>query len=585
VNESRSLAACVRGRCCVAAVGAALALLGPLPLAESARLVDGGYSRQTAYSSGDADIDRLQDYFAQALEANGKEFEGRTGTVRGFGAGDVYPQIWLRDSATLIPLARYLFPRERLTSWLEEHLAHQTPDGALFDWIASGAPERFRQWAPNVRQVYRSGALQISADKNTTESDQEPSAVAGVYQSFRVTGDEAWLRKPILGTTLLERCDRALLYLLQHRLDPRLGLVTSALTADWGDVSPTYSDQRSIYRDARTPVVASLYANALFHAAALRLAELHDAAGGRIRAAFWRTKAQTIQARLAARLWDEKQGFFRMHALLTPDLAPAYPGDGIFALGGNALAVLSGAASDEQARRIFETAERRCREHGVSTIAAVLLPPFPDGFFKHPAVSGQWQYQNGGQWDWFAGRLILAEYERGHSERATAQLSQIARRAVQAGGLFEWNSRTGEGRGSSRYAGSAGALAEAVFRGLYGVELVGKTLSLRVRLRDKPGDIHLYQPATDTYVAYRYLPAPRRGVLAIRYESNAQPGRLAVALPAGTRVTGATRDGRETPVATEARGNDRFACLDTDWKPHRLEIGIEQVGARGSRLQ
>lgn len=137
-----------------------------------------------------------------------------------------------------------------------------------------------------------------------------------------------------------------------------------------------------------------------------------------------------------------------MHALVTPDLAPAYPGDGIFALGGNAQAVLSGAASDEQARRIFEVAERRSRAHAVSTIAGVLLPPFPDGFFKHPAISGQWQYQNGGQWDWFAGRLVLAEFERGHSERATAQLSAIARRAARAGGLYEWNSRTGEAGGA-----------------------------------------------------------------------------------------------------------------------------------------
>src|SRR5262245_45374393 len=307
------------------AAGAALVLLAAHPLAAGDRPVDGGDRHQTAYSSADPDIERLQDFFAQALAANRKEFEGRTGTVRGFGAGDSYPQIWLRDSATLIPLSRYLFPREHLTSWLEEHFAHQEPDGALFDWIAAGGPDPFRPWAPNVREVFRSGSLLISADKNTTESDQETSAVAAVYQSFRVTGDAAWLRKPILGSTLLERCDRALLYLLARRLDPRLGLVTSALTADWGDVSPTYADQRAIYRDERTPVVASLYANALLHAAAWRLAELHDALGSRIRAAYWRTKARTIQARLTAHLWHEDEGFFRMHALLTPNLAPGYP--------------------------------------------------------------------------------------------------------------------------------------------------------------------------------------------------------------------------------------------------------------------
>jgi hypothetical protein len=68
--------------------------------------------------------------------------------VRGFGAGTLYPQIWLRDSATLIPASRYFFPAEYLTSWLEEHLSHQRANGELWDWIAAGDPGAFTNDAP-----------------------------------------------------------------------------------------------------------------------------------------------------------------------------------------------------------------------------------------------------------------------------------------------------------------------------------------------------------------------------------------------------------------------------------------------------
>ena len=64
-----------------------------------------------------------------------------------------------------------------------------------------------------------------------------------------------------------------------QRFDAARGLVTAAFTADWGDVSPVYPDQRVIYLDASTPVVDSLYASALYVRAARDLAGLHRAIG------------------------------------------------------------------------------------------------------------------------------------------------------------------------------------------------------------------------------------------------------------------------------------------------------------------
>ena len=131
----------------------------------------------------------------------GKAFTGRTGAIRAFGAGETYPQIWLRDSATLVPLSRFHEGRPALESWLVEHLAHQDGSGALFDWIAPGEPKDF-PYAPQARVVYRDGSLVMTADKNTTESDQESSAVLAAAIVFASLGDAAWLQRDVAGRIL-----------------------------------------------------------------------------------------------------------------------------------------------------------------------------------------------------------------------------------------------------------------------------------------------------------------------------------------------------------------------------------------------
>jgi hypothetical protein len=244
---------------------ASLSATGPqAPPTPARAVVEAGYARDTRYAVGDAALDALQDHFRPTLEANRKQLLGQTGEVNGFGAGTIYPQIWLRDSATLIPATRYFYPLGYLTSWIEEHLSHQRANGELYDWIAAGDPAQFTANAPRAGSIYRAGSVLLSADKNTTAADQEASAVHAAAQVFALTGDRAWLGKKILGRPLVRRLDSALEYVLANRFSSVYGMVTSGFTADWGDVSPVYPDQRVIYLDERTPVVAGLYTNAFF---------------------------------------------------------------------------------------------------------------------------------------------------------------------------------------------------------------------------------------------------------------------------------------------------------------------------------
>ena len=550
----------------------------PAPLTQSVKASNLG----TEYSSSNESLNRLQDFFRLTLKATEKHFQGQQGLVTGFGAGTAYPQIWLRDSATVIPVARYYYTADYLTTWLEEHLSFQRDDGSLNDWIASGGASNFLPGAPRAKEVYRvrsktrNREIIISADKNTTEADQETSAVDAAYQIFRITGDLKWLRKNIKGDAIVNRLDRSLEYLLKARFDARHGLLSNAFTADWGDVSPTYNDQRAIYLDDKTPLVAGLYTNVLFYRAAGQLQEIYRALGQTRKAAYWQKEAAMIKKNINKYLWQEDKGFYRAHLLLTPSLLRDSQDDShIFAMGGNGLAVLYSAADDAQSKRIVEVAAQRQREFGLSTVAGVLLPPYPRGFFKHPAVSEEYFYQNGGQWDWFAGRLLLAEFERGYSARAYEQLVGIAKKAVTNNGLYEWHTRDGKGMGSSDYAGSAGALAGVIYQGLYGVYLSDKDLNLKIRLRDQSGQVHLFEPATGKYVSYQYRYLEESRTLKLTYESNSPGvGKICLLMPRNRQPGELMVDGERKTLTRAVTGDDTYGCFSTDWKAHQLELRI-----------
>ena len=556
-------------------------MTGPLPrpllvalLATQLAALAGAQPAAPVLRGGDPLLARLAARLPPTLEKNRKRFTGQTGPVDGFGAGEAYPQVWLRDSATLVPLSRWLCPRATLTSWLEEHLAAQNPDGSLNDWIAAGPPEAFREWAPRVRALAAPAGVTLSADTNTTEADQESSAVLAAHEVFAATGDVAWLFEPVAGQPLLKRLDRALRFVLERRFDARRGLIENALTADWGDVSPAYPDQRAIYLDERTPRAVGLYTNALLVRAARALAVLHSHAGDGISAAFWWQKADELGAAVQGLLWQETRGFYRMHLVTTPALAPGFPETAdVFPLGGNAVALLAGLGDERQVARVLAAAEERRLRNRLATIAGTLLPPLPRGAFQHPVLREEWQYQNGGEWDWFAGRLLTAAFQRGHAAWARRQLQAVAAAVERAGGLYEWRSRDGRGRGSASYAGSAGALGEALVAGLYGVTLTGGRLDLAVRLGDEAGALELRPPDGRPGVRYDYRFERAGGRAVLSLDSDAPvPGTLALRLPAGWRPVSLERDGQ--PLAFEERrvGEDLYAVAATGWGRRRFEL-------------
>lgn len=518
------------------------------------------YGKYTKFRAGIPEFNTLHKLIRITLGHDEVEFQGITGQISGFYAGSGYPQIWLRDAATILPASRLFYPETFQTSWLEEHLAVQRPDGSLEDWIDSAG----------------------KSDKNTTETDQETSAIQAAYEVFRLLGPDR-LEKTIQGEPIIRRLEKALMFVWEKKRDRKTGLVIGAHTADWGDVEMEDADQQAIYAGPTTHWTADIYDQSMFFQACLNLAEMLGARDPGKRTTSWKEKAEFIRKNADKHLWQEDRGFYRVHLHLDA-LTHDFDEDDMFAMGGNVQAVLSGLADRSKSGRIIEQALRRKKEFNISTISGVLLPPYPRGFFKHPMVNDPYEYQNGGQWDWFGGRLVWAMFENGFSRSAREELLEIARKNINNGSFYEWDTPEGSGRGSDYYAGSAGMMAKALFEGYFGVKVGKESLSLEPKLDRDEALIHLYIPAADIFVAYEYRFSAEENMARFAFNSNhPRRGRIRLLNPWSSPELNrghemqegeleVALDGRKIPYRTETLNHDEFIVIDTDFKNHLLEI-------------
>lgn len=514
------------------------------------------YGKYTQCHSSREELDKLLKIIRLTLHRNEVIFSGNTGKISGFAAGMDYPQIWLRDANTIIPASRYYYDQSFIASWLEEHLAFQKENGSLEDWIDS-----------------RGGS-----DKNTTETDQEFSAVQAAFQIFNLLGPR-WLEKPIDRIAIIDRLEQALRFVCDSRWNKEFGLVIGAHTADWGDVDLADGDQKAIYVDDRTHWTADIYDQSMFYEACMNLAEMLDALGEKNRGTFWLKKARLIQNNANRWLWQEDKGFYKVHIHLD-DLEHDFDENDMFAMGGNTQAINSGLADEEKAKGIIQEALKRQETYNISTISGTLLPPYPKNFFKHPLLDDPYEYQNGAQWDWFGARLIYAMFQQGFSQTATEKWIEIIKKNVDNRGFFEWDNKEGVGLGSDFYAGTAGSMGKALFEGYLGVKLSRDGLSVEPKLGKDSARIHIYQPANDIFVAYEYTYDENKDRLTLKYSSNfPDKGILKILMPWPELkdIGHANRlklsvDGQDTPWLAEKKGDDEYIILETDFKNHLLVI-------------
>lgn len=517
------------------------------------------FGKYTKFESSMKELNEIGKLIRITLNHNEVRFNGKTGIIQGFRAGTVYPQVWLRDANTIIPASRYFYQENFLRSWFEEHLAFQKKDGSLGDWFDSEG----------------------RTDKNTTETDQETSAVQAASQISQLIGTD-WLKKKIGGEAIIDRLEKALNFVLAQRFNEKFGLVRGAHTADWGDVEMEDSTQEAIYVDSKTHWTLDIYDQSMFYQACQNLSSFFQSLGQKEKSSFWLEKSKMIQRNTDKWLWQEDKGFYRVHLHLD-SLSHDFDEEDILAMGGNSQAIISGLASKEKSRRIIEQALLRQKSFGLSTVSGTLLPPYPKNFFKHPIMDEPFEYQNGGQWDWFGGRLIFAMFECGFSRKAKEKLIEIAQKNRTNGSLFEWDTKEGIGQGSAYYSGSAGSLGKALFEGYFGLRFIKDSLDIEPRLDQDNAKIHVYIPAADLFVAYEYRFSKEKKDLLFDYNSNFPgQGEIKILNPwqssspssrdGDQKILEVSRDGIKIPFLMIKNGSDEFISIATDYKKHSLKI-------------
>ena len=208
-------------------------------------------------------------------------------------------------------------------------------------------------------------------------------------------------------------------------------------------------------------------------------------------------RAALVRADTRKELWQPTRGHYRIHHHLRNGLRSRFDEDVIVPIS-SVLSLFAGLAMPDQVPAILNASARAEEQSGTNRSGISLTPPYPDDFFKSRHMPA-WQYQNGGVWDWWGGLQIISEFEHGQSDRAIAHLTAASQAWENADGIHEWyHIPSHSSQGSDDFAGAAGTMAQAVIRGLFGVDITTNRFQLIPRLGNRNGRLLATRPDGST---------------------------------------------------------------------------------------
>lgn len=380
----------------------------------------------------------------------------RTLLRNGLTAGSGYPEIWIRDSNTFIEIALQVNNPQIFRQALVNYFLFQgvsgdkTPfgRGSIVDlYVPTGTPGT-EDWDAPYKSEYMPG---ITAFKSRLESDGESSLVSAVRKYIDVTGDRAILDQVVRGISVRERLGMALDFVLSGRLDPSRGLIWSETTIDWGDVSPDGS--RAVKNRA-----VGIYSNAM---AVIAIGDYLQLLGpGAPTGARWMGKREDLKRNIRLHLWDAKREKFIPHLYLDDSPFPAgFDENAIYYHGGTAVAIEADLLSRGEVMHALSRMREDVNSAGASSIGLTIYPPYPNRIYKSQQP---YDYQNGGDWCWFGGRMVQQLVRLGLVAEAYREIAPMVARVVKAGDFHEWWTRDNQPMGSAAFKGSAGVLGKAI---------------------------------------------------------------------------------------------------------------------------
>ena len=378
---------------------------------------------------------------------------GRSILSQGLNAGSGYSQVWARDMNTFVETACEIVSPNDIKGAIFVFFALQQPNGEMIDgYVLKGEfdwddPDRY----------YSDAAPEHVGFKNTVETDQETSLIQIVGKYIRKTGDKDILKEQVAGKSVYLRMKDMIDYLLREKYDEDYGLLTGALTADWGDVQA--NDTVNVVDITENSIITiDAYDNAMFVIALDFMAEMSEGSE-RVR---WQQLRKQIATNTRKHLWDDMNKKIIPHIYIgnKPDLGD-FDEDLIHYHGGTAIAIEAGLLSKEEIAVVNKQMVENVRLSGMPSIGLTVYPPYPENFFIG-GMAKPYVYQNGGDWTWFGGRMIQQLIANGYVKEAYEEVRPMIERVVKNKGFYEWYGQGGVPSGSGHFKGSAGVLCKAI---------------------------------------------------------------------------------------------------------------------------
>ena len=371
---------------------------------------------------------------------------------QGFYAGSGYQMVWSRDLNTFIELSSEEYDTAVIRENLLMFFHFQQENGEMLDVYVR--KEGFTWGDPNP---YESGtAPDHIGFKNTVESDQETSLIQAIYKYISQTGDTDILDETVAGKTVNSRLKESVDFLLNERYSEQYGLITGASTFDWGDVQ--VEGGAIVDVDELTHWSIDVYDNAMLAIAAQNMAELSSDEDKQ----YWQELNAQLKSNIRRHLWDAENSKFIPHIYIDGSPFPDdFDENKIHYHGGTAVAIEAGVLNRDEIAEVAEQMKRNVELSGAPSIGLTLYPPYPSELLGEN-VSPPYEYQNGGDWTWFGGRMIQQLIHYGFVEEAYELSRPMFQRVIDNDGFYEWYRMDGSPAGSAEFKGSAGVLGKSI---------------------------------------------------------------------------------------------------------------------------
>ncbi len=372
---------------------------------------------------------------------------------KGFYAGSGYQMVWARDLNTFIELSCEEYDQKIIRENLLMFFHFQQENGELLDGYV---PHEAFTWGDPHTYESATAPGHIGF-KNTVETDQETSLIQAIFKYISKTNDTSILDEVVAGKTVAERLEWSIDYLFTERYSENHGLITGATTFDWGDVQVEGGAVVDV--DELTHWSMDIYDNAML---AIAIENMGNLTSDQEKKDHWKSIHAELMMNIKKHLWDAENSKFIPHIYIDGSpFSEGFDENKIHYHGGTTVAIEAGVLNEEEIAATLAHMKKNVKLSGAPSIGLTLYPPYPKEELREN-VSPPYEYQNGGDWTWFGGRMIQQLIAYGYVEEAYTQAKPMFDRVIKNEGFYEWYKIDGTPAGSAEFKGSAGVLAKSI---------------------------------------------------------------------------------------------------------------------------